>query len=99
MNNKNYFLDFIKKPYFSKKTFFLSKKNNTLVFKFNSNINKLNISYIIKKIFNVKIKKIRTLLVKEIIKSKNNKNKRIKIWKKAYIILKKDQNININKLN
>ncbi len=98
--NKNYYLDIIKKPFFSKKSSFLYKKNNTLVFKVERNVNKLDIYYSIKKIFNFKIKKIRTLLVKKRINLKNKKNSIIKIWKKVYIILEKKQNINIiNRLN
>ncbi len=96
MDNINYYLNFIKKPFFSNKSSFLYKKNNTLVFKVDLNINKLDIYFAIKKIFGFKIKKIRTLLVKKKINSKNKKNKIIKIWKKVYIILEKNQNININ---
>lgn len=77
--NKNYYLDIIKRPFFSKKSSFLCKKNNVLVFKVKRNVNKLDIYYSIKKIFDFKIKKIRTLLVKKRIKSKNKKNNIIKI--------------------
>ncbi len=97
MHNKIYnCFDCIKKICFSSKTSFFKKNNNTLVFKFNKNINKLDIFNCISKVFGVKIKKIRTLLVKR--KKKINKKKigYTKIWKKVYVILKKDQKIKLN---
>ncbi len=97
---KKFYLDIIKKPFFSKKSSFLYKNNNTLVFIVKSKVNKLTIYFSIKKIFGFKIKKIRTLLIKKKIKSKNKKNNCVKILKKVYVILRKNQNINIiNKLN
>lgn len=77
--DKNYYLNIIKKPFFSKKSSYLCKENNTLVFKVERNVNKLDIYYSIKKIFGFKIKKIRTLLVKKKLKSKNKRKNIIKI--------------------
>ncbi|WWO99307.1 MAG: 50S ribosomal protein L23 [Candidatus Dasytiphilus stammeri] len=72
------------------------EKNNTLVFKVNSNSSKLEIKCAIKKIFNVTVIKVNTLIVK-------GKNKRYgkhlvkkTNWKKAYVTLHKDHKINIS---
>ncbi len=99
MNNKLNYFNFLKKPYFSEKTNFLLNKNRTLVFKVCKDINKIDISLAIKKIFNFKIYKIRTLWVKN--KKKKKKNGVLsctKRWKKVYVILKKNQDINLNNL-
>lgn len=74
----NYFYN-IKKLYTSNKTSILSKKYNILVFKVDKNINKLEIYNSFSKIFGIKIKKIRTLLVKRKIKCKSNKSLIVKI--------------------
>ncbi len=94
---KNNYLNYIKKLYISEKSSFLFKKRKILVLLVDKKINKLNIHYYISKFFNVKIIKIRTLLVKKRIVSKFNKNGLIKIFKKAYVYLDKNQNIVINK--
>ncbi len=99
MNNKLNYFNFFKKPYFSEKTNFLLNKNRTLVFKVCKDINKIDISLAIKKIFNFKISKIRTLWVKS--KKKKRKNgisSFTKKWKKVYVILKKNQDVNLNNL-
>ncbi len=99
MNNGIYnCVNFIKRLYFSEKSSILYKKYNTLVFKVSRNINKLEIYNIINKFLNIKIKKIRTLLIKG--KKKINKNNigYRKTWKKVYIILKKGQNLKLNNL-
>ncbi len=92
-------LNFIKKPFFSKKSSFLLKKFNTLVFKVKVDINKILLFDIIKKIFGVKIKKIRTLIIKGKKKNKNNIIGYTKKWKKVYVILKKGQNLKFNNID
>ncbi len=98
MVNKKEYFNFFKKNYFSEKSSFLLKKNNTLVFKVNKNINKLEILFSIKKIFNLNVKKIRTLLVKKKKKNKNSNTFYFRSWKKVFIIFKKNQNLDFNNL-
>ncbi len=99
MNCKLNYLNFFKKIYFSEKSNFFLNKNKTLVFKVNKDVNKIEISLAIKKLFNFKIKKIRTLWVKS--KKKNRKNKTpsyTKRWKKVYVILKDHSNLELSNL-
>ncbi len=99
MNFKLNSFSFFKKPYFSEKSSFYLKKNKTLVFKINRNINKTEILLAVEKIFKLKVKKIRTLWVKG--KRKNKKNGLVsytKKWKKIYVILEKNQNLELNSL-
>ncbi len=98
MENKINYFNFLRSPYFTEKSKFLYKKNNVLVFKVYKNINKLDIYYSVKKIFNLKIKKIRTLIVKGKKKIKKNVVTYSKSWKKVYIIFNKKQNLNLNNL-
>ncbi len=95
LNNYN----FLKKTYFSEKSRCILKKNKTLVFKVCDNINKIELSSVIEKLFKLKVKKIRTLWIKK--KKKKNKNGfygYTKAWKKVYVILKKNQDFEINNL-
>ncbi len=99
MNFKLISFNIFKKPYFSEKSSFYLKKNRTLVFRINKNFNKIEILLAIEKIFKLKVKKIRTLWVKS--KKKIKKNGLVnftKKWKKVYVILEKDQNLEINNL-
>ncbi len=96
MFNNKYYYKFLHKPYTSSKVSWLSEKNGVFVFKVNKFCNKIQIVFAVENIFKVKVKNIRTLLVKNIIKKKNNI--RIKIWKKAYIVLHKDSYIKFNNI-
>lgn len=93
------YLNIFKKPYSSEKANFFLNKNKTLVFKVKSNINKIDISLAVEKILKLKVKKVRTLWVKS--KKKKKKNGIIsytKKWKKVYVILKENQNMELNNL-
>ncbi|QJC35753.1 50S ribosomal protein L23 [Enterobacteriaceae endosymbiont of Donacia sparganii] len=93
---KEYDFKIIQGPYISEKSSFVAEKTNTLIIKVLKKATKIDIKRAIKKIFNVKIKNINTLIVK----GKKKKNKKYTYqrinWKKAYIILEKDQKINFN---
>ncbi len=99
MNLKLNYLNILKKPFFSEKSNFLLNNNKTLVFKVRGNVNKIEILLAVEKIFNLKVKKVRTLWIKS--KRKIKKNGLIsysKKWKKAYIILKENKNMQLNNL-
>ncbi|MXP51279.1 50S ribosomal protein L23 [Pantoea sp. SoEX] len=89
---KESFFRIIRKPHSSEKASSLVNKNNTIVLKVAKNANKKDIFLAIEKIFEVKIKRINTLIVKGKIKKKNKNHG--ENWKKAYITLQKGQNVN-----
>ncbi len=86
------------KPYLTEKLSFISKFNNVLIWKVNKYCNKFKIINAIENIYNIKVYKIRTLIVKKIIKNKKRKLNKIKIWKKAYIFFNKKSNFNIDNI-
>ncbi|QJC33749.1 50S ribosomal protein L23 [Enterobacteriaceae endosymbiont of Donacia provostii] len=96
MSLKEFDFKIIKGPHISEKSSLVKEKTNTIIIKVLKKANKIDIKRVIKKIFNVKIKNINTL----IIKGKRKKNKKCKFkkenWKKAYITLEKNQKINFN---
>ncbi len=99
MSLKLSYLNILKKPIFSEKSNFLLNNNKTLVFKVKGNVNKIEILSAVQKILNLKVKKVRTLWIKT--KKKIKKNGIInysKKWKKAYIILKENQNVQLDNL-
>ncbi|BAC24691.1 rplW [Wigglesworthia glossinidia endosymbiont of Glossina brevipalpis] len=97
INKKENIFKILTSSYSSEKSSILSEKNNTFTFKVLKNSKKSEIKSSIEKFFNVKVKKVRTVMLKG--KSKKHKNiigKR-KNWKKAYVVLKKNQKINLIK--
>ncbi len=89
----------LKSFYLTEKFFYLSKKNNVIIFKVNRYSNKFQILNAFNKYFNIRVFKIRTILVKKIIKNKKTKINRICFWKKAYIYLKKGEIFNIDSIS
>ncbi|QJC36155.1 50S ribosomal protein L23 [Enterobacteriaceae endosymbiont of Donacia cincticornis] len=96
MNLKESDFKIIQGPYTSEKSSFIAEKTNTIVIKVLKQANKIDIKKVIQKMFNIKVKNINTLIVK----GKSKKNKKYifkkKSWKKAYIMLEKNQKINFN---
>ncbi|WP_343192544.1 50S ribosomal protein L23 [Buchnera aphidicola (Taiwanaphis decaspermi)] len=92
MINKEKSFDILFGSHISEKSSIIMKKSNVLTIKVKRKCTKDQIKKSIKKIFNVNVIKINTLIVKK--KLTNNKNKRTKYskWKKAYITLSKNQN-------
>ncbi|XZR53108.1 MAG: 50S ribosomal protein L23 [Enterobacteriaceae bacterium] len=93
--NKEKLINIIYKIHKSEKVNAIIKNKNTAVLKVIKNTNKIEIKKSVEKIFKIKVKSIKTLLVK----GKRFKiNKNIygcnKSWKKAYIIFIKKQNLN-----
>ncbi|WWP01964.1 MAG: 50S ribosomal protein L23 [Candidatus Dasytiphilus stammeri] len=82
-------------PHISEKSSIFIEKNNTFVIKVAKKANKWKIKYAVEKLFNVEVKKVNTLLIKE--KSKKNKQYKSRYinWKKAYITLKKGHKIDL----
>ncbi|CAL4325076.1 50S ribosomal protein L23 [Buchnera aphidicola] len=81
-------------PLISEKSTILTEKNNTIIIKVLRNATKYEIKTAIKKIFNISINSIKTLLIKGKKKRHGNKISRSSTWKKAYITLEKGKNLN-----
>ncbi|CAL4324031.1 50S ribosomal protein L23 [Buchnera aphidicola (Chaitophorus sp. 3695)] len=92
MLKKNFLFQTIQSIYVSEKSN-QSKENNVLVLKVNKNATKKEIKISVINMFQLKVKKVNLLNVKG---KKKNKGKNIffkKNWKKAYVFLKSDQNL------
>ncbi len=93
MKHRNVYLNILLKPYYSDKIILLSKIKNVIVFKVSRYINKIQITQVVSKIFNVQVKKICILNVKRKKIRSSNRIGYIKGWKKAYIYLDKQSSI------
>lgn len=79
--------DIIKRPIITEKTTMLKEKYNQVVFEVDINANKKQIKEAVEKLFNVKVKKVRTMIVR-------GKKRRLGFfegkrpnWKKAIVTL------------
>ncbi|QTM69031.1 50S ribosomal protein L23 [Buchnera aphidicola (Hormaphis cornu)] len=83
-------------PYISEKSSINIEKYNTFVLKVLKDATKFEIKMAIYKIFEVKVKKINTLIVKGKKKRLNNGRYSYRSdWKKAYVTLYKGQNLDL----
>ncbi|QJC34566.1 50S ribosomal protein L23 [Enterobacteriaceae endosymbiont of Donacia crassipes] len=96
MNLKESDFKIIKGPHVSEKASFIAEKTNTIIIKVLKKANKIDIKKVIQKMFNIKIKNINTLIVKGKIKKNKKYTFKKKNWKKAYIMLEKNQKIDFN---
>ncbi|CAL4325191.1 50S ribosomal protein L23 [Buchnera aphidicola] len=95
MTHKDLIFKVLLSPKISEKSSLSAEKHNTVVFKVKKDAKKSTIRKAIQELFKVKVSSINTLLVKEKIKRKGNQVSRHKIWKKAYITLRKGQNVDL----
>ncbi|MFI4819118.1 MAG: 50S ribosomal protein L23 [Enterobacterales bacterium] len=93
MINLDHILKIFIYPISSEKSSMYIKKNNTIVLKVIKNTTKKEIKYAIYKLFKIKVKKIRTLIIKGKTKFYKKRISRKSNWKKAYITLKKNLKI------
>jgi len=82
-------------PRTSEKSSMFMEKTNTIIFKVIRNAKKIEIKRAVEKIFKIEVQSINTLVVKGKKKRKGNKITGHKNWKKAYITIKKGQNMNL----
>ncbi|WP_367670572.1 50S ribosomal protein L23 [Sodalis-like secondary symbiont of Drepanosiphum platanoidis] len=80
-------------PHLSEKTSISMEKKNTVVFKVNMTSSKLEIKHALNKLLNVHVINVNTMIVKGKIKGNNKKKGYRNNWKKAYITLKKGENL------
>ncbi|XBC39999.1 MAG: 50S ribosomal protein L23 [Buchnera aphidicola (Chaetogeoica yunlongensis)] len=81
-------------PSVSEKSSIILEKYGTVLIKVARNSTKLEIKHAVQSLFNVVVSNINVLIVKGKRKKKNNVISREKNWKKAYVTLKKGQNLN-----
>ena len=85
--------EIIKRPILTEKVMRLREKKNIVAFEVDINANKREIKEAVEKIFNVKVKKVRTLIVRgKKVRRGWTEGKRAN-WKKAYIELKEGERI------
>lgn len=85
-------------PHVSEKVSTLMEKNNTVVLKVSSKTSKKDIVLAVNKLFEVKVNKVCTMIIKGKIKHHGKHVGRRRNWKKAYITLKKGQNLDFLKI-
>ncbi|CAL4323886.1 50S ribosomal protein L23 [Buchnera aphidicola] len=80
-------------PYVSEKSTIFKKKNNVVIFKVSIKATKKEIKSAVEKLFSVNVNSINTVLIKGKCKKKGKYDIRRSNWKKAYVKISKDQNI------
>jgi large subunit ribosomal protein L23 len=97
MNNLSLYNTLIK-PIYTEKSVTIAESNRVFVFKVNPKSDKRIIKNVVEKLFNVVVKKVRTLNIKgDKTKFKQISGKKSD-WKKAFISLKKGYDINLANL-
>ena len=83
----------VKKQVVTEKSSLLKEQGNSYVFAVDIDANKIEIKTAVEKLFNVKVKSVNTVIMHG---KKRRLGRRIGVksdWKKAYILLEKDQKI------
>ncbi len=89
-------LKVLRAPHLSEKATIASEKAKTLVFKVALNATKKEIKAAVQKLFEVEVDSVNTLVVKGKTKRQGLRQGRRNDWKKAYVILKAGQDIDLN---
>lgn len=92
-------LDVIQQPHISEKSTRVNDTHKQYVFKIAPWANKSNVSLAVKKIFGADASSVQIVNIKGKQKKRGNILGRRKAIKKAYVTLKENSEININKLN
>lgn len=87
--------DIIRRPRITEKTALLGSVENSIVFDVHPRANKTEIRQAVEKIFEVKVKAVRTMNYMGKEKRVGNKTGRRPAWKKAYVSLKEGNSIDI----
>ena len=87
--------DIIRRPRITEKAAALSSSNDRVVFEVHPKANKLEIRDAIEKLFNVKVKAVRTINSMGKIKRVRQTAGRQASWKKAYVTLQPGSSINV----
>ncbi|MCK4389630.1 MAG: 50S ribosomal protein L23 [Desulfobacterales bacterium] len=85
--------EIIKRPVITEKGTIQKKANNQLAFEVDRKANRVEIRHAVKKIFNVRVVKVRTLQMKGKVKRVGRTLGKRRDWKKAIVTLAKGENI------
>ncbi|MCA1927531.1 MAG: 50S ribosomal protein L23 [Calditerrivibrio sp.] len=85
--------DVIKRPLITEKAVDLKEKENHVLFEVDARANKIQIKEAVEKLFNVKVLDVRTMSVKGKTKRFGTIIGRRDDWKKAIVVLDKDQKL------
>ena len=87
--------DIVKKPLVSEKSQALKEKANQVTFEVAHDANKIEIRQAIEKIFNVRVANVRTLIMRGKERRVGRRVGRQSNWKKAFVTLRKGENIEL----
>jgi large subunit ribosomal protein L23 len=82
-------------PHISEKSTYVAELTNTYVFKVMKCANKAEVKAAVEKMFDVKVGKVTTVVVKGKIKGSGQRKGLRSDWKKAYVTLAEGQKINV----
>jgi len=85
--------DVIKRPLITEKAMDLKENLNQIAFEVDPRANKIQIKEAVEKLFNVKVKDVRTMNVRGKVKRFGTTVGRRDDWKKAVVVLEKDQKL------
>ncbi|QCI17320.1 50S ribosomal protein L23 [Buchnera aphidicola (Aphis helianthi)] len=86
-------LQILLSPHVSEKSSILMEKFNTVVFKVLKSSTKYEIKFAIQKLFNIQVDSVKTVCIKGKKKRQSNRIVFRSNWKKAYVTVKKGQNL------
>jgi large subunit ribosomal protein L23 len=88
-------LSIIQTPHLSEKSTWVNEKYNQVVFRVNKKASKYEIKQAVETLFNVKVEKVTTLLVKGKTRNFRQIKGKKQDWKKAYVSLAEGQRIDV----
>lgn len=93
MISQERFLKVLLSPHISEKSSISMEKFNTVVLKVSRNTTKNEIKFAVQNLFNIQVESVKTVYVKGKKKRQSNRIIYRRDWKKAYIKVKKGQNL------
>ena len=93
---KEHLYKIIDVPHISEKTSFISEKSNQVVFKVRTDATKRDIKEAVEMYFEVKVENVTVINMKGKERRHGQTKGRLKSWKKAYVKLSKDDNIDFS---
>lgn len=94
-SNKKTPFSIIRRPLITEKSALASSASNSVVFEVHPDANKIEIKQAVEKIFDVKVKAVRTVSCLGKIKRVGRRTGKQRDWKKAYVSLAEGSSINI----
>lgn len=99
MNSADRFLNILKTPYITEKTSRPRQKYKQYAFKVLMDATKIEIRQAIEKLLGLKVRSVQVCRIKGTLTRRGQIQGRTKAWKKAYVVLSEDQEIDLTKLS